>query len=63
MTNLLSPLEGVLNDVMCRADLVSVSEVFGITGGNELDSGRKDKWLIYYEGYALNKNRSDHLLY
>lgn len=42
-------MRGVLNDVMCRTDLVSVSLlVFGIIEGNELHSGRKDRSIAYF---------------
>lgn len=47
MTDLLSLLGGVLNDVVCRTDLVYVFLlVFGIIGGNELHSGGKDRRVL-----------------
>lgn len=54
---MLSPLGVVFNDVMYRTDLVSVSLlVFGLTGENELHSGRKDRSVSFVTEHALNKN-------
>lgn len=64
LTSLLSPLGGVLNDVMCRTDLVSVSLlVFGIIGGNELHSGRKGRSVLFVMKDALNKSLSQITFY